>query len=258
MSKLFQLVSVLFILVFISACSFEEKIKFNDDFSGSYRMTIDMKETMNVFGEMFNELGESFDELADSTEIDDIEQQPNKAIDNTAFAKGFMSGMAEGMTENLTPEMLDSIAKAFNISSLVMSVDSINYTTDISFDFPNLNSLSAFYGLLIQAMEEGLDEKANKKSKKSDTQWVYLSENKIIFKGDEPTKKKKKEDPMDEAIEEMMAETVTVSSEYTFPKKIKSTNHPFAEIDGNTVKISFNMKQMEESGLETKDIYFEF
>jgi len=55
-----------------------------------------------------------------------------------------------------------------------------------------------------------------------------------------------------------MNQSITISSEYTFPKNIKKTNHPFAVINGKTAKINYNLQQMMDEGLDTKDIYFEF
>jgi hypothetical protein len=255
MKKIWNGILVIAVAVLVVSCTIEDKIVFNEDFSGRYSVRVDMGEMVKTMDAMMAGMKEGFEGLADSTMV--IEEEPDTAEDLN-FGEGFMGGMAKGM-KDITAQV-DSLQSVWKVNNLEFEVDSVNFVTNLSFDFPNLKSLSVYMKAFSESMNEGA-EGSSKSSNKTDgnVQLIYLKGNKLIFKGDSSkSKQSKEEQEMEEMMMPMMNQSITISNEYVFPKNIKSTNHPFAVINGKTAKITYNLQQMMDEKLGEKDIYFEF
>lgn len=235
-----------------------EKVTFNEDFSGHYEMTINMSQMIVFMEEMVAEMESAFAEMAEeegeSQEEDIVEEEESDEPGQAELmTEGFMSGITSGF-EDVAAE-IDSLEDVLGVENMDFLLDSTTKEMKIVFDFPDLKSLGNFYQSFRESMNEDEMSLEEKPKVKDDFEWIVLKGNKLIFKGDPEASVG--DDPAAEMMEGMN-ESITISSEYSFAKKIKSVNHPFAKVDGNKVNISVTLQQMDDHKLASKDLVIEF
>lgn len=246
----FLMKSVLAIAVLFcctSCLKIEELVHFNKDFSGKYKMTVDMGEMMGMMSMFSGMMGEEGDEGMGGFDL--------KSLGGADVTKGIDS-------------MVDVLGKINGINNVKMDFDQKTFKTNYEFEFKDIDALNKALRIAqanqLFSKSEGKDMfelKGNKLYRNENESLKNLTgENSMeglgdlggLFGGEEEADKKSKkkkgdDDKMDNMMSAFMGD-ITYTSIYEFEQPVKKSKNKSAEVDNNTVKLVFYPMEEEKNG----------
>lgn len=238
-------------LLFSSCLKIEELVHFNKDFSGKYKMTVDMSEMMGMMSMFSGMMGEEGGEGMGGFDL--------KSLGGADVTKGMDS-------------MVDVLAKINGINNVKMDFDNKTFKTNYEFEFKDIDALNKALRIAqanqLFSKGEGKDMFTLKGNK------LYRNENESLKElmgensmdgmeglgdlgnlfGDEEEegkKSKKKKDDEEGKMDKMMGAfmgDITYTSIYEFEQPVKKSKNKSAEVDNNTVKLVFYPMEEEKNG----------
>ena len=201
-----------FTLLFSSCLNTETEITLNKNGSGTYMLTKDFSETIN----MLSALGSDSNDKLDSLKL---------AIQNDGIQQSIKAGVFPGISN-------------------VIDYKTEEYVSKFSVDFASLDALNSFLAAL-----DGDTNTLNSDMEEVKSYWAYKMKGKkfivekISLGKEEKEEEEENENNLGVDIKEMMKETLASFNQKTivhFPRNIKKiySDYGFQEADGKTVVVS--------------------
>ncbi len=225
----------LWLLFQLSACTVQEEIHFNKDFSGNMKRSFDFSAMMDMAKQM------NPDDTTDS-KMPDFENLPKDQMQDIGI-EGIRNFKIEGQDEG-----------AFTISFEFDNLEALNQAYN-QLEMDNMKDLPGMQGFDMGGSggftpgelpnEEDNDEVTQKKEKKPHTYFVKKGKKTIIYYPSRPAEEQDTENTMEgmEQMGEMMGKMMKIETKFTFDRKISKITNDSKQI--NTYKESDNLLRME-------------
>lgn len=209
---------ILFLSMTLFSCQIREEVSFNEDFSGSYSFSIDLKELM---GQLLTSKM--------SSNVEDLE--------NFNPSNEFKRVILEGGLETIAYLNTDSLEQVLGITNLNVNTDTFNFAIVISFDFDDLQKLNAFYRHLNRSS-------TTIETSKNSFEWDKANK---IFTYTQTVQATDSESGGSKAPQGIFAQ-FEIYTKYTFPYKIVEVNEELAVVEYNKLELSLPFNHAFESG----------
>lgn len=209
---------ILFLSLTLFSCQIREEVVFNEDFSGSYSFSIDLKELM---GQLLA--------AKMSSNVEDVESY-NPAAE-------FKKVILEGGLETIAYLDTDSLEQALGLTNLQVTNDTFNFAIIISFDFDDFQKLNAFYRHLNRS---STTESSFKNSFEWDKENMIFTYTQTVQVADSESGGSKAPQGIFDQFE--------IYTKYAFPFKIKEVNEELAVVDYNKLELSLPFNYAFEEG----------
>lgn len=224
----------LWLLLQLSACTIQEEIHFNKDFSGNVKRSFD-------FGAMMDMAKQMNPDDSSSKQLPDFGNLPKDQMKDIGI-EGIRNFKIESQNEG-----------AFSISFEFDNLDALNQAYN-QLEMDNMKNLPGMQDFDMGSggftpgelpSDEDNDEITPKKEKKPHTYFAKKGKKTIIYYPSRPKEEEETENTMEgmEQMGEMMGKMMKIETKFTFDRKISKITNDSKQI--NTYKESDNLLRME-------------
>lgn len=217
----------------LTSCNFTEKIVIEENGSGTYNMDMDMSEFMSFALSM-----------KDSSDTDG---DFNEVMDSTIYFSDVLEEKKDSIAK--LPEEERMVLESMKDAKMHMFVDEENGKMLMNFiyDFKNVDNLKEIHKQVSKAYSVSNNKENKSSASPNKTSYTYSETSfKRSVVSTNMTKQERKE--YDKSLEEMamFLSGSTYNIEYSFPKKVKSTNAKNVSYsdDRKTIYISYPFEEL--------------